>query len=134
MDGILLFRRCLNNNIMEDSVNKRIEMIYAESKEKSIRSYALKRGIPPTTLNECIKGAEPRYSLLRLLLDGEPSISAEWLLRGKGEMYLQSGDVKTEDLQFLKEKIIRLEAENKVLREVAGLHNDNDKVTNEKTA
>ena len=49
-------------------------------------------------------------------------------------MYLQSGDVKTEDLQFLKEKIIRLEAENKVLREVAGLHNDNDKVTNEKTA
>lgn len=119
---------------MEDSVNKRIEMIYVESKEKSIRSYALKRGIPPTTLNECIKGAEPRYSLLRLLLDVEPFISAEWLLRGKGEMYLQSGDAKTEDLQFLREKIIRLEAENKVLREVAGLHSGNDEVTNEKTA
>ena len=62
--------------------------------------------------------------LILSFLNNYPEISAEWLLRGKGEMYLQSGDGKTDNLQFLREENIRLRAENKVLREVAGLRSD----------
>lgn len=71
---------------MENTVNDRIKLLFERSGEKSIRQYAIKIGVAPTTLNECIKGAEPRYGLVRKILDSEPSISTEWLLRGEGEM------------------------------------------------
>lgn len=80
------FRIILNNKLMENTVNDRIKLLFERSGEKSIRQYAIKIGVAPTTLNECIKGAEPRYGLVRKILDSEPSISTEWLLRGEGEM------------------------------------------------
>lgn len=72
---------------MEKTVNQRIKSIFLQSGERSIRSYALSIGVAPTTLNECIKGSEPRFSLIKSILDGNPSISAEWLLLGQGSMY-----------------------------------------------
>ncbi len=114
---------------MKDSINERIRSIYELSGEKSVRAYALKRNLAPTTFGECLKGSEPRFSLLKALLDGEPFISAEWLMRGKGEMILQEekenlapSATSEDDIRLMREKIISLEAENKVLREIAGLH------------
>lgn len=75
---------------MEQSINERINTLYKYSKERSIRSFAIKLGVAPTTLNECIKGSEPRYSLLNSILSGLPSISPAWLLTGKGEMLKSS--------------------------------------------
>lgn len=72
---------------MESAINERIRSLYELSKCKSIRSYANKINVPSTTLNECIKGSEPRYTLIKSILDGEPSLSSEWLLTGKGEMF-----------------------------------------------
>lgn len=72
---------------MNTSINERISQLYEDSGERSIRSYAMKIGVAPTTLNECIKGSEPRFSILSSILSGNPSISAEWLLRGVGNMY-----------------------------------------------
>ena len=72
---------------MDSSVNERINQLYKDSRERSIRSYAIKIGVAPTTLNECIKGSEPRFSILSSILTGNPSISAEWLMRGTGNMY-----------------------------------------------
>lgn len=82
---------------METTINQRIKSIFLQSGERSIRSYALSIGVAPTTLNECIKGSEPRFSLIKSILDGNPSISAEWLLRGTGDMELSSTAEKLED-------------------------------------
>ena len=114
------------------TINERIRLLYENSGERSIRRYAHKMGIPPTTLNECIKGAEPRVSLIKAILDGEPSISSEWLLRGTGEMFLQSGDGKSGDEEELKKEIFRLETENKLLREFAGLRTSSSDVESSK--
>lgn len=47
---------------METTVNERIRLLFENSKEKSIRSYALKIGVAPTTLNECINCVFRRLS------------------------------------------------------------------------
>lgn len=106
---------------METTINERIKRLYERSGERSIRSYALKIGVAPTTLNECIKGAEPRFSLLKAILDGEPYISSEWFLRGTGNMVIEENSIDSIEIEELKTEIFRLETENKVLREMLGL-------------
>ena len=54
-----------------------------------------------------------------------PNLSAEWLLRGKGEMLL--GDSSPLPVELLDEEIISLRAENAVLREMVGLKRRNDR-------
>lgn len=116
---------------MESSINERIKAVFELRGEKSVRAYALKRNLAPTTFGECLKGAEPRFSLLKAFLDGEPCISAEWLMRGVGEMFIQekteyadklsdeTGSYST--IRELQDRIVALEAENNVLREIVGL-------------
>lgn len=111
----------LNSTSMETTINERIKRLYERSGERSIRSYALKIGVAPTTLNECIKGAEPRFSLLKAILDGEPYISSEWFLRGTGNMVIEENSIDSIEIEELKTEIFRLETENKVLREMLGL-------------
>lgn len=100
---------------MESTINERIRLIYKRSNERSVRSYAMKINVAPTTLNECIKGAEPRFSLIKSILDGEPSISAEWLMRGVGDM--EKAETSSELIEELKAKMNQLIGENRILRE-----------------
>ncbi len=100
---------------MMDTVNERSIAIYKKSKARSVRSYALKIGVPPTTLNECIKGSESRFSLLKSILDGEPSISAEWLIRGKRNM--ETSIIISVQVEELKAEINQFKGENCILRE-----------------
>lgn len=120
MNGILQFKTILNSCNMDKTVNERVKAVFEKSGERSIRSYALKKGIPPTTLNECIKGAEPRFSLLKAILDGEPSISAEWLIRGIGRMEITE-TIDAKKIEELNAEINMLKGENRVLREQVGL-------------
>ena len=55
----------------------------------SVTSLGKKIGVPQATLNSQIRG-DRALSLLTIsaLLDYFPDVSAEWLLRGKGEMLL----------------------------------------------
>lgn len=48
-------------------------------------------------------------------------LSAEWLLRGKGEMLNSSTSVDTSIIEELKAEINQLKGENRILREQAGL-------------
>lgn len=48
-------------------------------------------------------------------------LSAEWLLRGKGEMLNSSTSVETSIIEELKAEINQLKGENRILREQAGL-------------
>lgn len=116
---------------MESSINERIKKVFELRGEKSVRAYALKRNLASTTFGECLKGAEPRFSLLKAFLDGEPCISAEWLMRGVGEMFIQESTEYADKLsdetegyssiRQLQDRIVALEAENNVLREMVGL-------------
>lgn len=72
---------------MENTVNERINSILLKFNIRSVRQFANKIGVAATSLNDIIRnGAEPKFSTLEKILKAEPSISAEWLLRGEGEM------------------------------------------------
>lgn len=76
---------------MEDSVLQRISEFINKS-NLSITGLSKKIGISQPTLHYQMRG-ERTLSLATVsaLLDCFPEISAEWLLRGKGEMILPSG-------------------------------------------
>ena len=121
---------------MKDSMLERLKEVIAE-KSSSILDYSNKIGVPQTTLNNQIKS--PRgisINVILLTLDTFPDISAEWLLRGKGEMLLSENlpkfhgeetdtelDVhaelarKTAELEELKLQVLRLDAQKDYLQE-----------------
>lgn len=57
----------------------------------SDRAFALKCGIAQNTLSRQLSGArEVSLTTISAVLENNPEISAEWLMRGKGEMLLTS--------------------------------------------
>ena len=89
---------------MKDSMLERLKDVIL-AKSSSILDFSNKIGVPQTTLNNQIKS--PRgvsVSVILLTLHTFPDISAEWLLRGKGEMILSEnlppiiGDESENDL------------------------------------
>ena len=89
---------------MKDSMLERLKDVISV-KSSSILDFSNKIGVPQTTLNNQIKS--PRgisVSVILLTLQTFPDISAEWLLRGKGEMILSDnlppilGDESENDL------------------------------------
>lgn len=73
---------------MESTINQRIKEIIKNS-GKTINSYAVLIGISQPTLKACVDGDNnPRFDTLQKILKGDPMISAEWLMRGVGEMLL----------------------------------------------
>lgn len=72
-------------------INQRIRDLI-ESKGCSITSFAKKIGIAQTTLNNYFKyNRYPAYETLQAILMTFPDVSAEWLMRGEGEMYITDG-------------------------------------------
>lgn len=103
-------------------------------KAKSVREFAGIIGVKQVTLNQQISGSRSlSLDVVIAILNSFEEISAEWLLRGKGDMMLKDNcesalcNEENEDMQSLRDKIISLEAENKVLRELLGLRNDINK-------
>lgn len=78
---------------MENTINERIKAILHQSKYRSIRSFAERIDVAPTSLNGVINGAEPRYSTLYKILSVEPSISAEWLIRFYTKVRQKQADI-----------------------------------------
>lgn len=76
----------MNKPHSRTTINERIKLVMNAFNYKSKRSFAEKIGIAQTSFNDIIKGAEPKFSTLEKILMAEPSISAEWLIRGEGEM------------------------------------------------
>lgn len=71
---------------MENTINERISEIISNMGYKSKRAFAEKIGVAQTSLNDILNGAEPKFSTLNKILIAEPLISAEWLMRGEGDM------------------------------------------------
>lgn len=67
---------------------ERLNQIYTQSGIRSIRQFAEAAGLVCGTLTDTLhNGTEPRYTLLRSILNSNPDVSAEWLMRGEGPMY-----------------------------------------------
>ena len=113
---------------MESAIKQRIQAVlqrFDSNPTQFAKAFNLNQ---KTVHNQINANTQLSASIILLILEYYPTISAEWLMRGKGEMFLSekseetaSSEEKNEELQFLRERIISLEAENKVLREVAGL-------------
>lgn len=100
---------------MENAIIQRVKEIVS-NKNISERAFALKCGINYVTMNNYFLGKRDIslnavYSILETFED----ISSEWLIRGKGNMFLkndssivESDSDKDEEIRNLKEEIIRL--------------------------
>lgn len=117
---------------MKEDVLERIKsFINHSSLSKSAFASSIK--MEQTTVNNQLLGKRSiSIDLILSILDAYPRISSEWLLRGTGAMLKEEnsyypsalgeeGNNYRVSFQELKEKIISLEAENKVLRELVGL-------------
>lgn len=72
---------------MRTTSNQRIEAPRVNMKIKSVTELAKIIGVQQTSLNANIsKNVEPRFTLLSKILAAFPDISAEWLMKGEGEM------------------------------------------------
>lgn len=71
---------------METTINQRIKMI-VDASGKAVNSYAAMIGVSQPTLKACVDGDNaPRFDTLQKILIANPMISAEWLMRGEGNM------------------------------------------------
>lgn len=116
---------------MKEVVLQRVKDFIEESK-MSKNAFAKSLSMDQTTVNNQILGKRSvSIDLVLSFLTNYPNISAEWLMRGEGEMFIQE---KTEyadklsdetegysTIRELQDKIVALEAENNVLREMVGL-------------
>lgn len=75
---------------MKSTINERIASIISKFGYKSKRAFAEKIGVAQTSLNDVLNGAEPKFSTLNKILKAEPLISAEWLMRGVGDMKMKN--------------------------------------------
>lgn len=84
---------------METTINQRIKMI-VDASGKAVNSYAAMIGVSQPTLKACIDGDNaPRFDTLQKILIANPMISAEWLMRGEGEMIKQNTASEQEESQ-----------------------------------
>jgi transcriptional regulator with XRE-family HTH domain len=110
---------------MEDVVTQRVNE-FREKEGLSIRAFALKIGMLQETLNKQLKedGRGVSISTIVLILAAYPDLSAEWLLRGEGEMkkgeewkVTQFIPVPNKEVEQLEDHIKTLKELNAMLRE-----------------
>lgn len=94
-----------------------------DAKECSVNSFAKKIGIGQTTLNTYLKlNRYPAYETLYAILHTFPDISAEWLMRGEGSMFVCDGlpgfrGDETEDEEDVHAALARCRGELKLSQE-----------------
>lgn len=75
---------------MEESICSRIRELISYY-NISDRQFAIKIGVTQSVIGSMFqKQTEPSAKILKLILSSDERISAEWLMRGKGEMLLAS--------------------------------------------
>ena len=104
-----------------------------DCKSKSVREFANMINVKQVTLNQQIAGSRSlSLDVVSAILNSFEDISAEWLLRGVGEMFIpesteyadklsDENTVGYSSIRELQDRIVALEAENNVLREMVGL-------------
>lgn len=110
---------------MEDDVRKRIVQFLEDEKGTSVSAFAKSKGENQSKMTKQIKNstAISLYTIL-LLIEEYPDLSAEWLLRGNGDMLISqpqhetlTGEIRDDsEKEELRERLRRAE------REIDGLY------------
>lgn len=117
---------------MEKTVKQRVQAVlqkFGSNPTQLAKMYNLNQ---KTVHNQINDNTQLSVSIILLILKTYPDISAEWLLRGTGSMIVSEkteyadklSDENTRDyssIRELQDRIVALEAENNVLREMVGL-------------
>lgn len=99
-------------------------------KAKSVREFSKMINIKQVTLNQQLTGTRSlSLDIIVAILNSFEDISAEWLLRGKGSMYLSKSEInENKIINSNKIEIIKLQTENKLLREIVGIQGNKNAV------
>ena len=62
-----------------------------EDKGYNPKTFAEKIGMAQRTINNYVNGRFPSYEAIHAILQTFPDVSAEWLMRGEGPMYICDG-------------------------------------------
>jgi flagellar hook-basal body complex protein FliE len=82
--------------MIEKTLTERFKELIS-TKSASVLDFSRLIGVAQTTLNSQLSSAKGiSTSVILLTLDAFPDVSAEWLLRGKGEMIVASSQESTE--------------------------------------
>ena len=116
---------------MEKTVKQRVQAVlqkFGSNPTQLAKMYNLNQ---KTVHNQINDNTQLSVSIILLILKTYPDISAEWLLRGTGSMIVSEktefADKLSDDagsystIRELQDRIVALEAENNVLREMVGL-------------
>ena len=79
---------------LESVINVRLRSLIGSGLFATKRALAKSAGINEMTLNDNLRDKMPSFATLEAILKAVPTISAEWLMRGEGEMF-RGADIKT---------------------------------------
>lgn len=93
-----------------------------EDKGYNPKTFAEKIGMAQRTINNYVNGRFPSYEAIHAILHTFPDVSAEWLMRGEGEMYICDGlpgfrGDETEDEENVHVALARCRGELKLAQE-----------------
>lgn len=93
-----------------------------EDKGYNPKTFAEKIGMAQRTINNYVNGRFPSYEAIHAILHTFPDVSAEWLMRGEGEMYICDGlpgfrGDETEDEENVHVALARCRGELKLAEE-----------------
>lgn len=101
-------------------ISERLNLLLNCGLYRTRRALAQAAGVNEVTLSDNLKHTEPRFSTLEGILFATPELSAEWLMRGKGEMFLNQPTVSGDN-------IINIDRSQRIVRN-GGTISDNSKV------
>lgn len=93
--------------MIENALTERFKELIS-AKSASVLDFSRLIGVAQTTLNSQLSSTKGVSSnVILLTLDTFPDVSAEWLLRGKGEMLIASSPNETKEEEALAESLFR---------------------------
>ena len=82
---------------MESAIIQRVKELLRQRRQ-NVTQFAAEIGMQQPTVNNYIIGKRSvSYAFIESILNNIPELSAEWLLKGEGEMYKEPGHVFVDD-------------------------------------
>ena len=109
-----------------ETINDRMEALINERFDGNKAAFAKSIEMSPTSMSSYFgskRHSKPSIDMVTKIVVNL-HVNPMWLLTGEGSMF-QEDDGNNEEVRRLNEEIIRLRAENDVLRELAGLQKRN---------
>lgn len=124
---------------MKDTIRQRIKDVLSAKDSNPTKFSSGDTAMQKRLSRQLNSGATITFETISSILDSFPDVSAEWLLRGKGNMYNTENsipDIKTGDMQSVYETVVRdkdeqiekmkaeinqLIGENSIMREQLGI-------------